>query len=646
MEAVFFAALPPVQDFFRTDLWMKYQGGNEGDRANFKLLAKAVTDEALIHAAQEWAKCVKMDTETEANQLAVFIECQWHILRGDWAAMFKTLEKNQIKITKIQPSEKVSLYCIEEEEEEEEEEDSSELVTNLETSSTQSSKLKLLCKWTQILNQFFFNLSSNEKEKEYTKAVKVLQEMRSNKKKKFNPTDLKKSGLADIINKIAHPSTKLEMSAQLRSSFQKHRWKETLSICLEAWYPTTGLIVDNLTMKNPDLAKGLKLSQFSRNFFTKTWTEFNSKIEKFPVSLQVILQCTKQFRDRIKKVKKKISSIHKAAKTINSPNSDKSECYNCRNLPEDSEDRCERIIYITKYDVDSIQGKTNHAGDGKYHPLKMLPSIKISSRSEVYKRCGRDIVHFKDTVTQKEIGGVQFHALPDHAFHQLQKHHSDVAIVAENIRRGNAFQSWNHGQMKAVGTRVAQGGRAGDAYAAYPSSSIDPMDTKKHVEALFSHGEDTTVLLAVLEKAAPHVFLDIKNAVEKTGTGSLGRYGLNSFYCWNYVAPQHKDKDFTWTISTQLFKRGPVDEYNFSFTQWGIYIQTEENTVWWFNGRDMHGTIVPRQSSITSSDSISHGIVCVLRQKDANAAKEYRDIRQGYNHRVEMWKKVDVDDIN
>lgn len=61
----------------------------------------------------------------------------------------------------------------------------------------------------------------------------------------------------------------------------------------------------------------------------------------------------------------------------------------------------------------------------------------------------------------------------------------------------------------------------------------------------------------------------------------LGHYGVTAYHCWNYIAPQHYDKDATWTISYQLFKNGCMDdEFNFAFSHWGKMLETVSNCVW------------------------------------------------------------------
>lgn len=84
----------------------------------------------------------------------------------------------------------------------------------------------------------------------------------------------------------------------------------------------------------------------------------------------------------------------------------------------------------------------------------------------------------------------------------------------------------------------------------------------------------------VLRTSFPLAYKTTKEACNAASTLPLGKYGLNTFYCWDYVAPQHTDKDRSYTISIQTEKTGISDLYNFSFTEYGFYIETQTNALW------------------------------------------------------------------
>ena len=81
------------------------------------------------------------------------------------------------------------------------------------------------------------------------------------------------------------------------------------------------------------------------------------------------------------------------------------------------------------------------------------------------------------------MGGVRFNAFSQH-IHERLKHHQQSVSKFKPLKRGSAFQNWNFGQMRAIGSRVPQGGKAGDAYTPY--AGIDGS-TAEELQVLFGH---------------------------------------------------------------------------------------------------------------------------------------------------------------
>ncbi|KAJ6590444.1 hypothetical protein DFH09DRAFT_1074077 [Mycena vulgaris] len=97
-----------------------------------------------------------------------------------------------------------------------------------------------------------------------------------------------------------------------------------------------------------------------------------------------------------------------------------------------------------------------------------------------------------------------------------------------------------------------------------------------------------------------------------------------SFYCWEYAAPLHKDDDNTWSLCCQLWKDGCQDnEYKFAYVEWGVYIQTQANCLWFFNPKHLHITILPWQSSVDTV--VSYGTLATVRWKDLAKAILYKE---------------------
>jgi hypothetical protein len=68
-------------------------------------------------------------------------------------------------------------------------------------------------------------------------------------------------------------------------------------------------------------------------------------------------------------------------------------------------------------------------------------------------------------------------------FGHLVDYHQKITGFS-TLKRGTSFQAWAYGDMTAIGSRVAQGGRAGDAYAPY--AGMDAQ-TEHDIKALFGH---------------------------------------------------------------------------------------------------------------------------------------------------------------
>jgi hypothetical protein len=79
---------------------------------------------------------------------------------------------------------------------------------------------------------------------------------------------------------------------------------------------------------------------------------------------------------------------------------------------------------------------------------------------------------------------------------------------------------------------------------------------------------------------SPSVYRELKQLTADAETNHLGSTGTNLYYCRDYMSPQHRDNDASWSLCIQLSKCSHPDEFNFSFTQWGVYIITEPQCIW------------------------------------------------------------------
>ncbi|KAJ7820120.1 hypothetical protein B0H14DRAFT_3472606 [Mycena olivaceomarginata] len=52
----------------------------------------------------------------------------------------------------------------------------------------------------------------------------------------------------------------------------------------------------------------------------------------------------------------------------------------------------------------------------------------------------------------------------------------------------------------------------------------------------------------------------------------------------------------------QLAKSGcSSNSYNFAYVKYGVVVQTQANTVWDFNGREEHGTVMPSHNEVVNN---------------------------------------------
>ena len=90
----------------------------------------------------------------------------------------------------------------------------------------------------------------------------------------------------------------------------------------------------------------------------------------------------------------------------------------------------------------------------------------------------------------------------------------------------------------------------------------------------------------IVLSSCPQVIQELKAQTAADGLNPMGTICTNLYYCDAYLAAQHCDCDKSWSLCCQLEKDTPYDdEYNFAYSQWGVYIVTQPRTVWyvlWF----------------------------------------------------------------
>ncbi|KAF8414636.1 hypothetical protein L210DRAFT_989912 [Boletus edulis BED1] len=270
----------------------------------------------------------------------------------------------------------------------------------------------------------------------------------------------------------------------------------------------------------------------------------------------------------------------------------------------------------------------------RYVPISKLNLEHISFKKEIYRHCEQLVIHLMDDRTQEEVGGVMFNLLAEEEIERLAENQANIKNFSRKIKRRKAMSDWGHGDMRAIGSRQPAGGRPGDGYAPYPESTVL---SQGDIHTLFAYASDIECILAKIEPHAPSVVKEMKAIGQEACV--LGSYGITGYHCWNYIAPQHLDKDGTWTISYQLFKKGCLpDEFNFCFSHFGKVLDTVENCVWWFKGDHMHGTVAPRASTLRKGQCLSQGIGITIPHRTLDMARKYFQARWSWKDLCDHWK--------
>jgi hypothetical protein len=89
------------------------------------------------------------------------------------------------------------------------------------------------------------------------------------------------------------------------------------------------------------------------------------------------------------------------------------------------------------------------------------------------------------------------------------------------------------------------------------------------------------ILTTIAKAVNPELFHEMTEATEQAD--KLGISGASLFYCRNYTAPQHTDRDEVRGICVQLALVGDkdLDEFSFCQTAYGYYLVTRANLLWW-----------------------------------------------------------------
>ncbi|KAJ7178700.1 hypothetical protein C8R43DRAFT_1118071 [Mycena crocata] len=335
-------------------------------------------------------------------------------------------------------------------------------------------------------------------------------------------------------------------------------------------------------------------------------------------------------------------------------------CSRCRNRP--SEERCVRVLEVFECpEAKKLIGAAMTCA-AKGDRLKPLPPPKpkdgsqahprhiryfnpedkgfiwLKPRPETMQRCQQDITRLfwmKKDGSWEWVGGVRFNAMSKETLDQLLGNHRLVIIRA--LRRRADMQAWAYGTMTGTGLRSPMGGKVGDVFGPY---ACHEGKTPDDMRALYRHAVDVDVLVEFGTTIVPTMKKEIKLLTKRVDSNTLGAYALATFYCTNYISCNHSDEDVRpedlddaggCRPCVSLQQEGTDKtrhEWDFAMTKFGVVIETHANTIWCFNGRHEHGSIIPSQSSIDKK-AVSKGDHNTAKKTTAVRADKIRQIREG-----------------
>ncbi|KAJ7789785.1 hypothetical protein B0H14DRAFT_2626854 [Mycena olivaceomarginata] len=201
---------------------------------------------------------------------------------------------------------------------------------------------------------------------------------------------------------------------------------------------------------------------------------------------------------------------------------------------------------------------------------------------------------------------------------------NESLVNGYGLKHSAEQQKWAYGKMTAYSSRIPKGGRRGNTYHAYAHILAD---TGNDLHTLFDLAKASTgipfmnyyllptdTIRAIVETIDPDA---AESHVHEHRAGSDGdnNVQLCTKTCWS-------------------------DEFNFSYTEWGILVKTVPGCIWVFNARDMHQVTLPRRSSLQAANGRPMSSSSHITVSTANANKARAILRARRLHRTtaEYWR--------
>ncbi|KAJ6541741.1 hypothetical protein B0H19DRAFT_958923 [Mycena capillaripes] len=268
----------------------------------------------------------------------------------------------------------------------------------------------------------------------------------------------------------------------------------------------------------------------------------------------------------------------------------------------------------------------------------------IERDEEVIRRCGKQVLHFKNAKGNL-IDIAVYEAFPPETMKVLKKHHH-AKSKCRPMKRGGQFDFYGDGEMVVNGHSAGSGGLAASGYSAVAGFEAVSL---AGIDIIFNEVEDAVLMLEVMKayhKAAYDDLIEQSEAADR-----MGNSGINTYKCTCYCLPQHSDKDVCRSMCFQTELKALKGEFVFCQPTYGYYLQTYENMLWTFLGTRLHGTMLPSTTPLSSEDDIplrlrgakknggrvSNGSHGTATSKNVAKAQTYQAIREKRAARKEFW---------
>ncbi|KAF6756499.1 hypothetical protein DFP72DRAFT_810464, partial [Ephemerocybe angulata] len=283
-------------------------------------------------------------------------------------------------------------------------------------------------------------------------------------------------------------------------------------------------------------------------------------------------------------------------------------CSRCEGLP--TEKRCVQDIEVGVLPLDSKLlgcGMSFHPQKRRLEPIEGRHSCGRATRSrscnpqrdlqlkeikcdeEIIQRCGILVYRLVDK-DQKMLDFWVYEAFPSFARERMLDHAKNFYGL-KGLVRGKQFKDYTQGRMVPQGERTASGGAPGDSHCFYGSMAATEAPA---LHCLFDNAEDSLFLTEVTRLVGFPVFTAIRKA-SRVGE-RLGKDAATLYYCANYAAPAHVDKDEGPGLCANLHWSGDhYGDYAFVHLAYGLYFLQRTNSLWSFDGTAAHGSLLPSQ---------------------------------------------------